>query len=156
MASISEIRRKNLLYLRKTAEADFYEYEKNKATRYTDITFCDYAGITPSTFSQLKNEKQKPYFNEIYARKIEQRTGLEMGWFDINRDVTDVKNLQIKFAQFRKGLLAYHEFMDTAIISINDDDKRDHMIEQLFLFLYTETDINQAEITDADFFEFMK
>jgi len=155
MASISEIRRKNLLHLRKTAESDYYK-DKNNTARYTDINFSDYAGISPSTFSQLKNEKQKPYFNEIYARKIEGRLGLELAWFDVDRDATDVTKLRIKFAQFRKGLLAYHDFMETDVISINDEDKRDHMIENLFLYLYTQTDIKQVEISESDFFEFMK
>jgi len=156
MTTISKIRRSNLLRLRKHTEEKFFQDPKNKGVRYTDIIFCKRCNISTSTFSQLKNIKQKPYFNEVYVRNIEKHIGLELGWFDVNRDSTELKALRINYDQFRKGVLSYHDFTDADIITINDDKKTDHLLENLFQFLYSQTDVNINKITEADFFEFMK
>lgn len=156
MANLSEIRRSNLLRLRKHMETEYNKKPKNKNTRYTDIIFCEQIKLSPSAFSQLKNSNQKPYFNEVYARKIEKYINLELGWFDVDRDSTDLKSLKINYEQFRKGLLAYHDFTSADIVTINDEQKIDHLIENLFMFLHSTAEINEIEITDTDFFEFMK
>ncbi|MBL4660912.1 MAG: hypothetical protein JKY19_11205 [Alcanivoracaceae bacterium] len=156
MATISEIRRSNLLRLCASAKIEFEKEEKNKNTRFTDIIFCQQVGISTSTFSQLKNITQKPYINEVYVRNIEKHINLELGWFDIDRDSTNLEALRLNFEQFRKGVLAYHDFIHSGIISINNDEKREHLMKNFFLFIYSQADINKTEITEADFFEFMK
>ncbi|MCF6318085.1 MAG: hypothetical protein L3J83_02235, partial [Proteobacteria bacterium] len=93
---------------------------------------------------------------EVYARKIEQYINLELGWFDVDRDSTNLKALRINYEQFRKGLLAYYDFTSADVVTINDEEKSNHLIENLFLFLHAQSDINETEITEADFFEFMK
>lgn len=156
MSSISEIRRSNLLRLRRHLEEDHNNNPENKGIRFTDIIFCEEIKLSPSAFSQLKNSKQKPYFNEVYARNIEEHIGLELGWFDVDRDSTNLPALKINYDQFRAGLLAYNEFINADIVTINDDKKIEHLIENLFMFVYAQADINKTDINEADFFEFLK
>ena len=156
MASLSEIRRKNLLQLRKSAQAKFLEDSGYEGKRYTDIIFCKQIGISPSAYSQLKNPKQKPHFNEMYARKIEKRLNLTLGWFDIDHQSNDVSGMRINFVQFEKAVLAYYDFLSADIISINNEEKRRHLLSKLFKFVHTHADIEQVDITEDDFFEMMK
>lgn len=156
MVTISKIRRNNLLRLRKHLETQYNKKSKNQKIRFTDILFCELINLSPSAFSQLKNSNHKPYFNEVYARNIEKHIDLELGWFDVDRDSTNLKALRINYEQFRKGLIAYHEFISADIVTINDEKKNQHLIENLFIFLYTQTTVNETDITEADFFEFMK
>ena len=156
MATLSEIRRNNLLRLRNHIEKEYNKNPKNSKVRFTDVLFCQLIGLSPSTYSQLKSSKHKPNFNEIYVRKIEKQLNLDLGWFDIDRDSQDVSKLKLNYSQFKAGLLSYHEFMTAQIITINDEIKREHLIENLFLFLHKQTDNQSIHVDEADFYEFLK
>lgn len=154
--AMSEIRRDNLERLRDLVRTEYEKQAQNTGVRFTDKIFCEHIGITGSVLSQLRNAAIKPYFNELYARKIEQHLDLKLGWFDVDRNNHNVNAITINYQQFEKALLAYHAFMSSGEVSINSEAKRQHIIKNLFKHVHAQTDAYQDEITVSDFYEFMK
>jgi len=57
---------------------------------------------------------------------------------------------------FEKGVVAYADFIESKIIKIVDGETRQHLLKNLFLFLYEQPDLSKTELTQDHFFEFMK
>ena len=156
MSTISEIRRNNLLRLYKHCENEYNQTEAGQEKPYTIKNFCGVIGISPAEFSQLKNVKHKPYFNSQYSNKIEKNLDLGLGWFDVDRENTELEALRIDFKLFKKGATAYADFLQSNIIKIVDDETCDNLLKNLFIFLYNQPNLNHTELTPNDFFDFMK
>jgi len=156
MSTITQIRRSNLIRLKNHVQKEFEKNDNNKNIRFTGKIFCEIIGISPSTFSQLKKSKHKPYFNEIYARAIEARMDLELGWFDIDRDSNNFNALRLNYKQFSEGLKSYHRFMSSKKIKITDNETLEKMRKELFLFLHKNYDFDTTKVTESDFLNFIK
>ncbi|WP_395377968.1 hypothetical protein [Marinicella sp. W31] len=133
------------------AEQAFREDPKNDGISYTDKMFCEYAGISPSAYSQLKNPNIKPNFNELFARRIEKNTKQPIGWFDIDHEHDNFDYVQLTGEHCKIAILEFHRFMSKDIISINDDKKLNQMVEELIKHIN-----KHGTVKESDFFEFLK
>jgi len=156
MTTISDIRRNNLLRLYNHYEDEYNQTEIGQKRAYTIRNFCAATGISPAEFSQLKNVKHKPYFNSQYSNKIEESLDLGLGWFDVDRENTELEAIRVDFKLFEKGVLAYADFLESKIIKITDDETRHHLLKNLFVFLYEQPDLSKTEFSPDHFFDFMK
>ena len=81
---------------------------------------------------------------------------LELGWFDIDRENTDFGLIKISYDQFSIGLDAYHKFISSDKITINDEKSLETLKKNLFTFLFNQTDAKAITISDDNFFDFLK
>lgn len=156
MATISSVRRNNLIRLRNLIEKEFNLNQENQNIRFTDKIFSKMIGLRSTTYAQLKNSKHKPYFNEIYARRIEENLKLEIGWFDEDRDNVDFNLSKINFSKFQKALRAYNKFIVNESIKIKDEETFIRMEKNLFMHVYKNKISDSFEITENDFYDFLK
>ncbi|MFK5880132.1 MAG: hypothetical protein QM478_11645 [Flavobacteriaceae bacterium] len=156
MATISSVRRNNLIRLRNLIKEEFNKNLNNQNTRFTDKIFSEMIGLRTTTYAQLKNSKHKPYFNEIYARRIEENLNLEIGWFDEDRDNVDFRLSKINFNKFQIALRAYNNFIVNEKIKIKDEETFDRMEKNLFLHVFKNKISEEFKITENDFYDFLK
>jgi hypothetical protein len=156
MATISSIRRNNLIRLRNLIEAEFVSNIENNGVRFTDKIFCEMIGLRSTTYAQLKKSKHKPYFNEIYARRIEDNLNLETGWFDEDRDNIDFDLVKINFIKFQAALRAYNKFIVNEKIKIQDEETFEKLEKNLFMHVYKNSISSDFKIDENDFYDFLK